>query len=400
MRVLIPNHFPLEGSGSGTYTLNVARQLLAKGHQAFVICPGHEDQRGYQFGVRTILFTPSHGDGPDGDRLPFNFPCFTTHPRSSTRFGELSVSERHAYVAAFREAIEEVVVDWKPELIHAQHLWVTGYAAAGTGLPYVVTAHGTDLMGFRSYPAWRQVALDGARRASAVIAISRQVAGDAMDLYGIGESRVHLIMNGFDGSIFKPMDVDRGKALSDLGIDHSPDGLVIFVGKLTHFKGVDVLLKAAASYETVLKDVMTLIVGDGELHDELVRQAKASDLRDVHFVGQHPQSEVARLLNIADVSVVPSRTEPFGLVAVEAMACGTPVIATEAGGLVDVVDRRVGWLVEVDNPDQLASAVVEAVKEDGKAHKGPAAARRARMRFAWSKQVDKMIAVYEEALSG
>jgi glycosyltransferase involved in cell wall biosynthesis len=398
MRVLIPNHFPLEGSGSGIYTQNVARELVKKGHRALAICPDHEARHGYPFDVETILFTPDEGAPPEDGRLPFNFPCFTTHPRSNTTFGELDAGQRAAYVAAFQKAIGAAVQSWKPDVIHAMHLWVTGYAAAATGVPYAATAHGTDLMGFRKYADWRQVALEGVRQAGAVIAISRQVAADAMALYEIPEAKVRLIANGFDESVFHTMELDRSQVLRAFGLEESPGGLIMFVGKLTRFKGVDVLLEAAAVYEAALPGATTLIVGDGELSDELQSQAKDLRLRDVHFLGQHPQPEIARLLNVADVSAVPSRVEPFGLVAVEALACGTPVIATNAGGLVDFVNEDVGWLVDVGDAGGLASAVIEAIETDARSNKGLVAARYARQHFSWSQQVDKILAVYHEVL--
>jgi glycosyltransferase involved in cell wall biosynthesis len=400
MRVLVPNHFPLEGSGSGIYTQNVARELVKKGHRAMTICPDHEVRGGYPFEVRTILFTADEGSAPAQGRLPFNFPCFTTHPGSMTTFGDLDEVQRAAYVSAFERAIGDAVEDWKPDLIHAQHLWVTGYAASRTGVPFVATAHGTDLMGFRRYPAWRALALEGTRKADAVIAISHQVAADAMALYDIPPARMRLIFNGFDESIFHPMTVDRAQVLRGFGLTGTPRAIVVFVGKLTAFKGVDVLLEAACAYEPALGEVMTLIVGDGELRDQLPAQAADLGLADVHFLGQHPQPQVARLLNAADVSVVPSRVEPFGLVAVEALACGLPVVATNAGGLPDFIDDRVGWLVEVGDSDQLASAIIAAIERDAKAHKGPVAASFARQRFSWSKKVDEMIGVYREALAG
>jgi glycosyltransferase involved in cell wall biosynthesis len=106
---------------------------------------------------------------------------------------------------------------------------------------------------------------------------------------------------------------------------------------------------------------------------------------------------VADLYNIADVSVVPSRVEPFGLVAIEAMACGTPVVATNEGGLPDFVDARVGTLVDVDDAKALADAIVGEVQSKSKSSKGSFAARYALEGFSWSMQVDKMISIYQEA---
>ncbi len=398
MRVLLSNHFPLEGSGSGIYTQNVARELTRKGHVVLAITPAHQEQTGFPFEVRTILFTPPHGEIAGEGRLPFNFPCFTTHPVSSTTYGDLTANQQQAYIDAFCQATSQAVTNWKPDLIHAQHLWVTGYAAHKTDVPYVATAHGTDLMGMRKYPNWIDTALEGAQHASAVIVISNQVAQDTQTIYDLPKDRLRLIMNGFDESIFRVFPVDRHDLLRVFGIRTDPKFIVSFVGKLTGFKGVDVLLDAAASYEAELGDVVTLIIGDGELKAKLETQAQELGLKGVHFLGHQPQPEIARILNIADASIVPSRVEPFGLVAVEAMACGTPVVATNEGGLPDFIDEHVGTLVAVDDSVALAHAIIGELKSDAKGLKGPKAASYALEGFSWSSQVDKMVEVYEEVL--
>jgi glycosyltransferase involved in cell wall biosynthesis len=398
MRVLLTNHFPLEGSGSGIYTQNVARELCKKGHDALVITPAHGPQTGFPFEVRSILFTPNKHAEENNSRLPFNFPCFTTHPLSTCTFGDLSLDQRHAYVDAICRATDEAVSEWQPDIIHAQHLWVTGYAAHATGRPYVATAHGTDLMGMRKYEKWQAIALEGAYYAYAIIVISKQVAEDTMAIFNTPPERIRLIMNGFNEAIFKVMEVDRSEVLSAFGIRDNFHYIVSFVGKLADFKGVDVLLEAAAIYEHELGDVLTLIVGDGELRQELEEQSQELGLEGVHFLGHQAQPEVAQIYNLADLSTVPSRVEPFGLVAVEAMACGTPVVATNEGGLPDFIDDHVGTLVNVDDPYALAMAIMDELRSRAKQRKGPIAAKYALEGFSWSRQVDKMIAVYAEAL--
>ena len=398
MRILIPNHFPLEGSGSGIYTQNIAREITRKGHKALAITPAHDMQRGYPFEVRSILFTPEDADYESEPRLPFNFPCFTTHPLSTATFGDFDDDQRQAYVQAFQAAIDTAVLDWNPDLIHAQHMWVTGYAAHKAEMPYVVTAHGTDLMGFRKYENWKAMALEGVQHAHTVIAISKQVARDAIELYAIPEERVQIVMNGFDENIFHVKPVDRSKVMIRYDIPKEPEYLITFVGKLTEFKGVDVLLDAAHIYERELGNVMTLIIGDGALRNRLEEQAMRLGLDGVHFLGHQPQPKVAEILNSADISTVPSRVEPFGLVAVEALACGTPVVATNEGGLPDFVDERVGALVDVGDAAELANAIIAEIRSNSKEVKGPFAAAYALKDFSWSGKVDQMLEIYEEAL--
>jgi len=398
MRVLLMNHFPLEGSGSGIYTQNVARELTKKGHEALVITPAHAEQTGFPFRVTTILFSPDDHPVDNTERLPFNFPCFTTHPLSSTTFGDLSAEQRQTYVDAFCNAAAVAVAGWKPDIIHAQHLWVTGYAAHATCIPYVTTAHGTDLMGIRKYEAWRAIAFEGASHASSIIAISKQVARDTLSLFDVPQDRIRLIMNGFDEAIFHVMPLDREEVMAGYGIQGEMGSVISFVGKLTDFKGVDVLLDAAAIYEESLPNALTLIAGDGELRGALEAQTKKLALKGVHFLGHQPQASVAMIFNLADVSIVPSRIEPFGLVAVEALACGTPVIATNEGGLPEFVDDRVGALVDVGDAQALAAAVLSEVSSGAKEHKGPPAAKYAIENFSWGGRVDQMIALYEETL--
>ena len=140
MKVLLPNHFPLKGSGSGIYTQNVARELLKLGHEALAIVPDHQEVTGYPFPVHTILFSPEPEQVKVGRGLPFNFPCFTTHPRSNVTFGDLTDEQMRAYVEAFMAAIRQAVVQWQPDIIHAQHLWVTAYCAAQTGVCLLYTS--------------------------------------------------------------------------------------------------------------------------------------------------------------------------------------------------------------------------------------------------------------------
>jgi len=401
MKVLIPNHFPLQGSGSGIYTLNVALELIKAGHEVLVITPGHapEDPDEHPFPVDVMIF--DNGENSDKAEVDFNFPCFTTHPESLTTFYELTDKQLADYVDLWRKHINQAIVDFQPDVIHAHHVWVTPYVASETGIPYVISVHGTDLMGFEKGPRYREMALQGAQQAASLIAISRQVSADTIAAYGVPEEKVQLVWNGFDTDIFKVIPgIEKTAVLSDFNI--SNDGtqpLVSFVGKFTDFKGIDVLLKAAAIYEKEIPGIQTVLVGHGVLWDEMHQLHDELGLQNVSFLGHQPQPTVARIYNAADVSIVPSRIEPFGLVAIEALACGTPVVATNAGGLPDFIHEEVGALIPMENPEALAQAIIAEVQAGSKQTKGKYAAQYALDGFSWTSQVAIMATLYDEALA-
>ncbi|HSM70727.1 MAG TPA: glycosyltransferase family 4 protein [Anaerolineales bacterium] len=393
----MPNHFPLQGSGSGIYTLNVASELVKAGHEVIVITPDHQANNETPFETRTIIFNNGSNENPE---LDFNFPCFTTHPRSNTTFYDLTEAEIQAYINVWRKHINETISTFKPDIIHAHHVWITPFVAHESGLPYVISCHGTDLMGFKKGARYREYALTAAQNAHAIIAISNQVQTDAMETYQMPAEKVPLIGNGFGTDHFKLLPhVSKVEVLNDFDLNGADKPLVSFVGKFTDFKGIDTLLKAAAIYEKQIDGIQTVLVGEGSLWDEMLSLKEQLGLNGVHFLGHQTQDVLARIYNAADVSIVPSRVEPFGLVAVEALACGTPVVATNAGGLPDFINEKVGALVPVDDPESLAQAIISEIKNNTKQTKGVYANQYAYENYTWEKQVAKMIELYQQAIA-
>lgn len=395
MRVLLINHFPLEGSGSGIYTQNVADVLLKLGHEVMVIAPDHKQVTNKDFLVRSIIF--SNGVNKNF-HLPFNFPCFTTHPFSNTTFYELTDTQISDYTNTFLDFIYKAKEDFNPDIIHAQHLWVSSYCALKTGIPFVTTCHGTDLIGFRKGKRYRNMTIDAVKSASFIIAISNQVKKDILNLFDISDKKIKVISNGFNSDIFRIKEIDRQKILNELGLPIDVEKVICFVGKLTYFKGVDVLIKAASIYEKTLDNTITLIVGYGELYEKLINLTKKLNLERFYFLGHHDQNMVSKIYNLADLSIVPSRKEAFGLVAIEALACGTPVIGTINGGLQDFLNEEVGALVKQDSPEDLAKKIIKEIKSDSKSKKSKLAAKYALENFSWNKNVKELIKIYKKVI--
>lgn len=373
--------------------MNLARELSSLGHDVKVVYPELSDRTYEGFESRVIKFFDGTNSKTD---LPFNFPCFTSHPRSNNTYYALSDGQMKDYIDIFVRIAHEEVENFKPDIIHAQHLWITPYAAAQTGVPYIVTAHGTDLKGFVKDSRYHPYALEGARGAKKIITISKQVDAEVQELYGVPKDQCELIMNGYDESLFMPKpDLNTEQVLRSFNIDRTSGNIVAFAGKLTHFKGVDVLLKAAKHYERELGDVMTLIAGNGELYDELNALKQELGLKNVYFLGHVNQKQLVDLYNIADVSTVPSRTEPFGLVAIEALACGTPVVGTNQGGLPDFITDEVGTLVPVDDDLSLAEAIVREIKNENKLQRSAQCAAYALRYFSWKHSIKAVASLYE-----
>lgn len=401
MRVLLINHFPLAGSGSGVCVANIARELQDLGHQPLVLCPDTVPPAGgeYPFPVDTVT-CPGPGrpaDAPEPD-LSFPFPCFTTHPRSNRTFYALNEPEIAEYVAVMESRVRRADREFQPEVIHAQHLWVAAALARRTGRPYIVTSHGTDLLGYRADPRYRPYAHEGAEGAWRIVAVSKSTAGQVAQYFGPEGERLVDLPNGVDGRRFRPLKLDRGEVLRGLGLPAPAGPVLVYAGKLACFKGADVLVDAAGTYERQVPGIATVIAGDGAERRALESLARALHLRNLHFAGFLDQERLARLYAAADLAVVPSREEPFGLAALEALACGTPVIASTVGGLTEYVDDTVGRLVPPDNPGALAQAIMEELRAEAHRTKGPAAAARG-AGYSWRRHAEKLLEFYQGAVA-
>lgn len=215
-------------------------------------------------------------------------------------------------------------------------------------IPLLAYAHGGDVA---DYGGRNRVsrALTGwvVRGAAAIVANSENTAGH-VERFG---ATARVVSPGVDMSIFLPVrgDAERAAVLAPLGL---PEGLVaLYVGSLSERKGADVF---AAGLDLAANSGWSgVMIGDGALAESITR-----DHPSVRRLPPTTQAEVADWMRAADVVVVPSRREPLGLAAVEALACGTPVVASAVGGLKEVVrDEETGLLIAPENPDALANAL-------------------------------------------
>lgn len=363
MKVLLINQFPLFGGGSGIYTKNLAKSLTALGHEVQIIIPENttEIEKIEGVEINPVFFKYKE---EILDQLPFNFPCFTTHPRSSLTFNQLTDEQLKMYENAFRLKIKEVIENFKPDIIHSGHIWILSSIATEFNIPTIVSSHGTDILGHQSWERFHKYCNKVIDQCKNIITISESNNEQVLQEFPKAKSKLVSIVNGYDQDIFYKKEYNKEKVLKEIGINKTYDNIVLLSGRLVHVKGIDILLEAAKIYEK--ENILTLIAGEGILHKELEEQAKELNLKNVFFLGAQTQEKLNKLYNIADITVLASRYEGLALVILESLACGTPVVVTNIEAMLRFMKKDFGVIVEKENPEALAEGIINTLKEKDK----------------------------------
>jgi D-inositol-3-phosphate glycosyltransferase len=295
-------------------------------------------------------------------------------------------------------------------VMHA-HYWLGGLVARDLrdhwGTPWVQSFHtlartkaraGLPLDAVRSR-AEGELIVDADR----LVASSLSEAKDLIRLYGAARDRICVAQPGVDPRLM--LSADAGRVRRRLRLKGRR--IVLFCGRLEPLKGGDTFVDAIAALtqDPAFDDVTVLVIGEdsgdgrdgGGERTRLQERVNGSGVGDrVLFLGAVPHEEVGDYYALADVCVVPSRTESFGLVALEAQSLGTPVVAAAVGGLTEIVEDGVtGILVPTRDPRRYAQAIASMLNDPGcRARMGTAARERA-ARYTWSRAVDRLLAIYD-----
>jgi len=239
----------------------------------------------------------------------------------------------------------------------------------------------------------------------AVMAFNPQEKAEMTWYYRAEPGKVCVVPAGVDTTRFRPGDRAEARRLLDLPPD---DPVILFVGRIDPIKGIDVLVDALCGLRSEMwltAPPRLLLVGGGEgepAFETLIARASAQNLLDrIDFVGSVPHTDLPLYYHAADVVAVPSFYESFGLVAVEAMACGTPVVASRAGGLAFTVDDgQTGYLVQHNDPDALAAQLHTVLTDAPLRARLGAQATIAAQRFAWPVVASRVVHVYDRLIRG
>ena len=323
---------------------------------------------------------------------------------------EAGVGELFVHLPGFLERVTSFCREDGAEydVVHS-HYWLSAWLgqrmAGSLGIPHVVTFHTLALIKMQSRagevePVEREIVeREAMRSADCIVAFSGHERDAMAGLYGADPGKVRLAPCGVDLDKFRPM--DQKEVRRKLGLNG--DKLLLYVGRVEPLKGLDLLVETAAQIESGDESVRMMVVGGGgpgEPETDRVRRLAEERQVDgqIDFVGRVDQDQLPLYYNAADVCVVPSYYESFGLVALESMACGTPVVASRVGGLPTLVHHgHTGYLKPWRCPEAFANSVEMIISSDRLQESlGLAARRRAEM-MGWE-SVAAMISAEYRAL--
>jgi glycogen(starch) synthase len=295
------------------------------------------------------------------------------------------------------------------EVVHG-HDWLVANAcdhlARRFRAPLVTTIHATE---HGRHQGWveehPQSYIHGverwiANRSDRVIACSYYMREQIADIFGVPDERVAVIPNGIDPEDLQPHDEPELRRLrSEFAAPE--EKLVLLIGRLVYEKGFQLALEAMPALIEAVPNTRFLVAGSGTHEQELRRQAAELGLLEHgSFLGWIGDDVLHSLYPIADVCVVPSIYEPFGLVALEAMASGCPCIVADTGGLREVVPHEeVGLRFRARDPESLAEVAIRVLSDDELGHRLVADAYEHVRRFDWNDVAEQTAGVYEGLLA-
>ena len=403
LRILCPTYwYPSHATDTqATYVHDINRHLVRRGHAVRVVTPllGSGKEREEFDGVEVV-------------RFPLSLPEDLTYGKvAQSHVGPLQRVQRVTSMARYLAAQSKQTVaegrSFRADVAHAHWAIPTGPAAIRASrrldVPCVITLHGGDVyvnpeQGYDFPTRWyvRPVLRWTLNRAAALTAITDDCRMHALRA-GAPANRVDVILNGADLRRFSPEPGPADAAIRD----RFGRRMLFACRQLFPRKGIRFLIRAASALRARYPDLRVVVAGDGFERQELERLAAELGVAEATtFLGWVPNSELPAYYRGAAISVIPSLEEGFGIPAVEAMGCEVPVVASDAGGLLEVVEDGVtGRIVPRGDPDALARAIDELLADDAlRARMGKAGRERALRLFDWDRSVERFETLFERVI--
>ncbi|MBF6612335.1 MAG: glycosyltransferase family 4 protein [Chloroflexi bacterium] len=383
--------------GLGKHVVEIVPELIADGVEVHLVTPNFDNAQ-----FSEPLYLPDGTPAQNGSRL------YRVNPSGGQ--GDFFTNTWHDNIGVEEFCTHLVRQEGGFDLIH-NHDWLSGFAAIALKndfhLPLLSTIHATEMGRNRgqlygemqrsihmaewwlAYESWR------------IIACSHYMAWEVETYFGAPPEKVDIIPNGVDPRRF---DALQGVDLSSfrLGFARPNEPIVYYVGRMVPEKGLSVLIDAAPLVLREWPQVKFVLAGGGGYANELRAKADTLGVGDsILFPGRISDEVRDGLFKVADVAVFPSLYEPFGIVALEAMAAGTPVVVSDVGGLSEVVElHETGIKVYPNDPASLAWGILHTLKHpDWSRSRAQSADHVARTLYNWGRVADMTLDVYKRVVA-
>ena len=336
MKIAMVGQFPPHIGGVGVHIHSLSKELIKQGHEVYVITYPHKDIKDID-GIHVI--------GTKGVNIPGLRGLF--------------------FAINAKKELKKLIERESIDIIHGHYLFPAGWASVkagkSTNTKTYVTSHGSDMFEMYKKQAYtRPIIKKVLKDADVILAVSNALKDEIINtkIPNI-EEKVRLHWNSVDIEKFKTTKNNESKFKKELVQEFNiaaDKPIILFVGNIIKRKNVDLLLEAKKQMKTRANLV---IVGDGPLLEQLKTKAENEyldgNLDNVYFTGS--RRDVEDIIPSCDLLVLPSFTESFGLVLIEALACGKPVIGSNVGGIKEIITEDVGLLIDPNDSKDLANAI-------------------------------------------
>jgi len=385
--------------GLGVHVYENSKKLVENGNEVHVITMKSEGlpSREIMNGIDVLRI-----DYPDLrwiDRVLF--PSDTQKLGMFEAFFTNTISFNVFAFSAYKQLEKE---GYEIDIVHA-HDWL-GIPAAMVlqkefNIPFVLTMHSTEYgrSGGGGLSVIHNLEVLGGQKADRVITVSNSMKEELVSI-GFEREKIDVVYNGVDESKYNPRN-SGVKIKEKFGIKGP---LILFVGRLVWRKGVEYLIRAMPKIISIEPDAELIILGVGSEEEKLMKLARDMRMENkITFINRYvSEKERIQFYAAADVVCVPSTYEPFGIVAVEGMSSGKPVVASRTGGLMEIInDGESGLLANPGDAEDLANKITSILKDKELAKKLSVGGRkRIEQEFTWKKIAEKTLSIYEKVLYG
>jgi glycosyltransferase involved in cell wall biosynthesis len=380
---IVTTAFPRwENDSRAPFILEAAKSIARQGVEVKVIASHSPGAKTHEFIDEIEIYRQRY--------LPLRWENLHREPGgipeawSNQKFGKYAV-----FPFIFSQLIAVIRYTKDCDIIHAN--WtIAGFNAWINNLlfhiPYIITLQGSDIYKAANLSFAKKITFNIFKRAQKIITLSNSLKNEVMKFDNL-ENKIEVIPNGVNTRLFNSDSEDR-------------ENLLIYTGSLIKRKGVEFLVKAIPAVIDSYPDFRLMIIGEGNEENNLKDLVKSLSLSNhVKFLGQIDQNSVKEWLQKSKLFILPSIEEGQGVVLVEALACGTPCIGSDIGGIPDVISDDVGSLVPPENPKALSEAILFYLNnEDVWLKKSKNSRIRATQHFDWDVVGKKIVQLYYSLL--